>query len=106
VYRAVRAAAAPVLRLLIALVLAVLPLASPMANVAHAAPCDAPITNPVACENTKPGNPSSQWDISGSGDPSIQGFASDISYNRGDTAHFKVSTSAGAYTITIYRMGY
>lgn len=106
VYRAVRAAAAPVLRLLIALVLAVLPLASPMANVAHAAPCDAPITNPVACENTKPGNPSSQWDISGSGDPSLQGFASDISYNRGDTAHFKVSTSAGAYTITIYRMGY
>ena len=35
---------------------------------AAAAPCDAPITNPVACENTKPGNPASEWDVSGAGE--------------------------------------
>ena len=34
---------------------------------AAAAPCDAPVVSPVACENTKPGNPESEWDISGAG---------------------------------------
>ena len=26
-------------------------------------PCDPPIANPIACENTKPGNPASEWQI-------------------------------------------
>src|SRR5215470_10341051 len=73
----------------------------------HAAgPCGPPVVNPVACENTNPGTPQSVWDISGSGDPSIQGFATDISVNKGDTIAFKINTPASAYTITIYRMGY
>jgi hypothetical protein len=73
---------------------------------AHAAgPCGPPIVNPVACENTNPGTPSSTWDISGSGDSSIQGFATDISVNVGQTINFKIK-SAAAYTVTIYRMGY
>ena len=73
----------------------------------HAAgPCDPPITKPIPCENSKPGNPASEWDISGSGDASIQGFATDISYNRGDTVSFKVSTPASSYTLSIYRVGY
>src|SRR5215471_19077075 len=73
---------------------------------AHAAgPCGPPIVNPVACENTNPGTPSSTWDISGSGDSSIQGFATDISVNAGQTITFKIK-SAAAYSITIYRMGY
>ena len=55
------------------------------AQPAAAAPCDAPITNPVACENTKPGNPASEWDVSGAGDASIQGFATDISVDQGQT---------------------
>jgi hypothetical protein len=65
-------------------------------------------TNPIACENALTGNPSSEWDIpgGGAGDPSIQGFATDISVNKGDTVHFKIDTDATAYTITIYRMGY
>ena len=53
------------------------------AEVAQAAPCDPPVQNPIVCENSKPGNPQSEWDISGGGDPSIQGFATDISVNLG-----------------------
>ncbi|MGZ4610678.1 MAG: N,N-dimethylformamidase beta subunit family domain-containing protein, partial [Actinomycetes bacterium] len=78
----------------------------PMAQVAQAAPCDAPITNPVLCENTKPGNPASEWDVSGAGSSNIQGFATDISVNLGQTVHFKISTPATAYRLDIYRMGY
>jgi hypothetical protein len=68
--------------------------------------CTPPVANPIVCENSKPGNPSSQWDISGSGDPSIQGFATDISVNQGETVHFKINTDASAYRIDIYRLGY
>jgi hypothetical protein len=70
--------------------------------------CNAPVTNPVACENSKPGDPPSNWDLSShdAGDPSIQGFASDISFNKGQTVRFKISTPAQAYSIDIYRMGY
>src|SRR4029077_9102859 len=51
-------------------------------------------SNPIVVENAKPGNPPSQWDVSVSGDPSIQGFATDISVNRGQTIRFKVKTDA------------
>jgi Domain of unknown function (DUF4082)/Bacterial Ig-like domain/Bacterial Ig domain/Glycosyl hydrolases family 16 len=63
-------------------------------------------SNPIVCENALPGNPASEWDISGAGDPSIQGFATDISVNKGETVHFKVDTNATAYRLDIYRMGY
>src|SRR5919197_442966 len=71
---------------------------------AHGAggPCGPPIVNPVACENTKPGNPPSEWDVSGAGDPSIQGFATDISVDQGQTVHFKVKTDAAAYHLDVY----
>ena len=65
-----------------------------------------PVTNPVACENTKAGNPASEWDVSGSGSAAIQGFATDISVDQGGTVSFKVDTPATAYRIDIYRMGY
>jgi hypothetical protein len=70
--------------------------------------CDPPITNPIACENSLTGTPPSVWDIptQDAGDPSIQGFASDISYAVGATANFKISTPASAYSIVIYRIGY
>jgi methionine-rich copper-binding protein CopC len=83
----------------------VLLLALPVPKAA-AAPCDAPIANEIACENTKPGNPSSDWQISGSGSASIQGFATDISVNRGSTIGFKVKTTSTNYRLDIYRMGY
>ena len=67
--------------------------------------CAAP-TNAIVAENCLVGNPSSEWDIIGAGDSSIQGFATQISVNRGSTVSFKVATPATAYRFDIYRMGY
>ena len=63
--------------------------------------CSAP-ANQIEAENCLPGTPSAQWDISGAGDPSIQGFATDISVNVGQVINFKIDTDASAYTIDIY----
>ncbi|HEU5235108.1 MAG TPA: DUF4082 domain-containing protein [Terriglobales bacterium] len=52
------------------------------------------------------GTPATTWDISGSGDATIQGFATDISFNVGQTVSFKISTDATNYRLDIYRMGY
>src|SRR6185312_16218090 len=61
----------------------------------------------IAQENALPGAPQSQWDVSGAGDATIQGFATDISYNVGQTVSFKINdTAKAAYHIDIYRMGY
>ena len=70
--------------------------------------CNPPVTSPIACENSKTGDPATAWDIPShdAGDPSIQGFATDISYNRGQTVRFKISTPTIAYRLDIYRMGY
>lgn len=68
--------------------------------------CNPPIANDTVCENSKPGNPSTQWDVTGAGDLTIQGFGTDISVNQGSTIFFKINTNAAAYTIDIYRMGY
>ncbi len=67
--------------------------------------CAAP-ANAVVAENCLPGNPASEWDISGAGSSTIQGFATDISVNRGTRISFKVSTPASSYRYDIYRMGY
>lgn len=61
---------------------------------------------PVVCENGLPGTPQSVWDIEGIGDPSIQGFSTDISVNVGSTVSFKIKTDAAAYSIKIYRLGW
>jgi hypothetical protein len=74
-------------------------------SVAAFGSCSAP-ANQIEAENCLPGNPSSQWDVSGAGDPSIQGFATDISVDLGQVVNFKINTDASAYTIEIYRMGY
>ena len=63
-------------------------------------------SNPIVVENAKPGNPSSEWDIDGAGDSSIQGFATDISVNKGETIRFKIKTNATNYRLDIYRLGY
>jgi hypothetical protein len=67
--------------------------------------CAAP-ANPIEAENCLPGNPSSEWYIAGAGSSSIQGFATDISVNVGQTIFFKVATNALSYEIDIYRLGY
>ncbi|MFV2018061.1 DUF4082 domain-containing protein [Micromonospora sp. LOL_023] len=84
--------------------MATLVIAMPAAS-ASTDPC-APPVNLIACENSKPGTPSSVWDIWQVGDPSIQGFATDISVNVGDQVGFKVQTDAAAYTVKVYRLGW
>jgi len=51
--------------------------------------------NPIVVENALPGSPQSEWDVAAAGDPSIQGFATDISVNRGSTVDFKIDTGVG-----------
>src|ERR1700674_2604767 len=68
-------------------------------------PCDPPNSNAVVCENQLPGTPPSIWDVSGAGDPTIQGFATDISVNRGQTINFKINTVSNNYQLDIYRIG-
>ncbi len=85
--------------------LAILLFISPHARAQEADPCAAP-ANEVVAENCKQGDPASEWDVQGSGDPSIQGFATDMSVDQGETVQFKVKTDATDYRLDIYRMGY
>jgi hypothetical protein len=62
--------------------------------------------NAIVVENCQTGNPSTEWDFTGVGDTSIQGFATQFSVNRGTTISFKVNTNASAYRFDVYRMGY
>jgi hypothetical protein len=62
--------------------------------------------NPVACENALAGSAPSTWQVSGGGDSTIQGYTTSMSVNKGATISFKVKTSASAYHIDIYRLGY
>ena len=71
---------------------------------AHA-DCASP-ANAIEAENCLPGSPPSEWDVNGAGDASIQGFATDMSVNRGTTIQFKVKTPASSYRLDIYRIGY
>jgi hypothetical protein len=63
-------------------------------------------SNAITIENANTGTPATTWDITGSGDQSIQGFATDISVNKGSTIQFKIDTDAHAYKLDIYRLGY
>ncbi len=66
--------------------------------------------NAIVTENALHGTAESVWDIptADAGDLSIQGFASDISVNKGGTINFKIDVTAAVKTfdITIYRLGY
>ena len=63
--------------------------------------------NPIIAENQLPGTPTSVWSVAGAGDSTIQGFATNISVDHGQTVSFKINDSARApYHIDIYRMGY
>lgn len=61
--------------------------------------------NAVACENSKPGDAASEWDIEGAGDPTVQGFATTMSVNPGETIKFKIKAES-SYTVDVYRLGY
>ena len=64
------------------------------------------MSNPIVQENQLPGNPASDWDLTGPNATNIEGFATDISVNRGQTVSFKINTNSANYRIDIYRLGY
>ncbi|KQR82505.1 hypothetical protein ASF98_00335 [Arthrobacter sp. Leaf337] len=106
--RTIKAFKQVVFLLSLAMVAALLPAAAPAALLpfAYAADPCAPVVNAIACENSKPGSPPSEWDITGAGDSDIQGFSTDISVNAGQPINFKIDTNASNYTIAIYRTGW
>src|SRR6202045_3886518 len=62
--------------------------------------------NAIVTENQLPGNPTSQWDLSGPGSTTLEGFATDISVNHGSTVNFKIKSGTTNWRIDIYRLGY
>ncbi|KWV59592.1 Mo-co oxidoreductase dimerization domain protein [Rhizobium altiplani] len=81
--------------------------ASTTTVVAVTAPVTAtPTLNIIALENLKQGNPRSEWGLDGDGGGTIQGFATEISTNIGQTVDFKIATDSTHYRIDIYRLGY
>jgi Domain of unknown function (DUF4082)/Bacterial Ig-like domain/Fibronectin type III domain/Bacterial Ig domain len=91
------------LRLAIGLTLGVL---LSMLSVVGARPAAAACANTIACENQLPGDPASDWQVTGIGDSTIQGFATSMSVNAGETENFKISTPSTSYHIDILRVGY
>src|SRR2546421_12005540 len=65
-----------------------------MRPAAAAGPCGAPVVSVIACENSLPGDPPSDWQVSGAGDSTIQGFATSMSATPGQAESFKIDTPA------------
>src|SRR5450755_1432562 len=77
----------------------------PLIRVAPAAAaCPTPVT--IACENTLQGDSPSDWQVSGAGDATIQGYATQAGVNVGQTVSFKIKTPSPNYHIDILRLGY
>jgi hypothetical protein len=72
---------------------------------APADPCTVP-ANEIVAENCKPGNDSTEWDINGAGDPTIQGFPTEMSVQPGQAIGFKIKTPATKYRVDVFRLGY
>jgi Domain of unknown function (DUF4082)/Fibronectin type III domain/Bacterial Ig domain len=89
-----------------ALTVFVLVAGSASAQAAESNPCAVPVTNPIACENSKPGLDPEEWEVEEDGDQTIQGFATAMSVNVGQTESFKVKTPSTKYHINIIRLGY
>jgi hypothetical protein len=66
--------------------------------------------NAIVTENTLTGNPISEWGVTNSSDfrnVNLNGYATDISVNKGQVVHFKIDAVDGtSYSIKIYRLGY
>jgi hypothetical protein len=92
------------LRTACALVVTVIVAAVPAVLADAAGPCDAP-ANAIVAENCLPGTQPAEWDIAGAGDGSVEGFATDISVDQGQTVAFKIEASQ-AYQLEIFRLGY
>jgi hypothetical protein len=61
----------------------------------------------IAAENALQGTPQSVWNIPNNiVDSSIEGYATDMSVDHGQTVNFKINTPASSYHVDIYRLGY
>ena len=89
----------------VAVLAATLVAVQPSTPAEASSPCG-PQVNAIVCENEELGTDPDTWDIEGAGDPSIQGFATDISVDAGNTIDFKIDTDATDYSIEIYRTGW
>src|SRR3954454_16319610 len=49
--------------------------------------------NPIACENAKTGDDPSTWQIFGAGEEDLQGYATQMSVNKGQTINFKIKAA-------------
>jgi hypothetical protein len=58
----------------------------------------------VIAENRRPGT--TQWHLSGTAGPSINGFADMVAAHAGQTVTMYVTTTAAHYHVSAYRMGY
>ena len=68
-------------------------------------PSDRSATSVIADENSLDGDPQSEL-VSGAGDQALQGFATAVSVNVGETVYFKIDTTVSSYHIDILRLGY
>lgn len=64
------------------------------------------MSNQIVLENQLPGTPQSVWGLTNGPSSNIEGFATDISVDHGDTVNFKINTDSTDYRIEIYRLGY
>ncbi|MEO7001189.1 MAG: N,N-dimethylformamidase beta subunit family domain-containing protein, partial [Ktedonobacterales bacterium] len=62
--------------------------------------------NPIAAETLCPGSDAWHLDHSIGGIDAIEGFTAPATVNAGQEVHLYVSTTAVAFTFTVYRMGY
>jgi hypothetical protein len=62
--------------------------------------------NAIISENQLPGTPASEWDLSGPGSTTLEGFTTNISVNHGSTVNFKIKSGTTNWRIDIYRLGY
>lgn len=69
-------------------------------------PCPASGSGRIVCENRREGTPQVEWDVDGAGDPTIQGFSTQISVSPGGRVDFKVDTDAPSHRVEVYRVGY
>jgi hypothetical protein len=75
------------------------------ASTANAADPCGPTGNAVTCENSKPGTPFSNWYVETAyGD--INGYATQMSVQPGQTLNFKINTTSTNYEVDIIRVGY
>ena len=80
---------------------------APRPGESFASACTPPVVNAVACENTLPGTPQSDWDVErqrGRDDPGLR----DVDERRTSARRsaFKIKSPTRTYTSTSYRLGY